>query len=137
MKMENFCSNCGKKIDKNSDVCLGCGKLINRTQKDVKKSEKDNSWKGFCTFIGITLLIIQVIAILFNTHNCRINLYEDNCDLAYVLGFDENIFYGIGKNILLILSIIFLYLENKKINNTIRIIFLTIIIIAILIICGY
>lgn len=135
--MENFCSNCGKKINENADVCLNCGKLISKTQKNVKKGTKDNSWKGFCTFIGITLLIIQIIAILFNTQNCRINSYEDTCNLAYVLGFNEDILYGIGKNILLILSIIFLYLEDKKINNTIRIIFLTIIIITILIICGY
>ena len=105
--------------------------------KNGKSNNHDNSWKGFCTFIGIVLLIIQIIAILFNNHNCRISSYEDNCNLAHLFGFDGDILYGIGKNILLVLSIIFLYLEDKKINNTIRIILLTIVIIAILIILGY
>ena len=126
-----------KKIYENADVCLNCGKLINKNEKNTIKNEKDNSWKGFCTFIGIASLIIQIVAILFNTYNCRINSYESTCTLRHVLGFDENILYGIGKNTFLILSIIFLYLENKRMNNTIRIIFLTIIIITILIICGY
>ena len=132
----NFCNNCGKKVDENADVCLNCGKLINNTN-NITKKEKDNSWKGFFTFIGFALLIIQIIAILFNIHNCKISSYETDCNLAYILGLDSNIFYGAGKNILLILSIIFLYLEDRKINNTIRAIFLTIIIISILIICGY
>lgn len=28
--MENYCSNCGKKLNKNQDVCLNCGKNIKK-----------------------------------------------------------------------------------------------------------
>lgn len=134
--MSKFCSNCGKEINENADVCLNCGRFIkDNNNKELTNKSKDESWKGFCTFVGIAILIIYIAALLFDSYNCR--AYEENCNLAHTLGFDYGFGYALGRNIFLIIAIIFLYLENKKINNIIRLIFITIIIVAILIICGY
>ena len=75
--MAKYCSNCGKELNENADICLGCGVLVN---KEGKKAPNDinNKKKGFPVwaivliivgfFILIPLIIIILVVIFaFNT----------------------------------------------------------------------
>jgi len=53
-----FCSNCGKEIDKNSDVCLNCGKLVR------KNNEIEDKPDVFLNVISFILPLIGVIIYL-------------------------------------------------------------------------
>lgn len=55
--MENYCSNCGKKLNKNQDVCLNCGKSIK------KNTINFNVYKNINGIINIILgCIIDISA---------------------------------------------------------------------------
>ena len=104
----------------------------------MKKSEgKDTSWKGFKTFLGFFLIIIQVILLLFQQYNCKLVDTEIVCSLRHLLGLDGGFFYTIGRNFLLIIGILLLYFEKKEFNNYIRYILIIIITVLILAILGY
>ena len=34
--MNNFCGNCGKKLNEGQDVCLNCGTIVNKPKKNDK-----------------------------------------------------------------------------------------------------
>lgn len=97
--------------------------------------ENDKSWKGFKTFIGVTLIILQVILMEIQHYNDINSSIESS--LIHTIGLDYGLGYFIGRNFLLILGIIFLYWENKKMTNLIRTILIIIITILSLSILGY
>ena len=55
-----FCPHCGKEINNNADICLGCGRSV----KSIKKAEKDSGnagwwWLGFFfPLIGFILWLV-------------------------------------------------------------------------------
>lgn len=53
--MEKFCSNCGKKLKENADVCLNCGVLVNKHNKFTK----EKAGKG----MSIAGMILGILAI--------------------------------------------------------------------------
>lgn len=52
--MGKFCTNCGKEIKEDQDICLGCGKIIKKEPTPVKKDHK--------TYIITTCIIMLVIS---------------------------------------------------------------------------
>ena len=97
--------------------------------------EKDKSWKGFKTFLGLTLIIIQLIFMEIQYYNDFNSGIESS--LKHTIGLDYGLGYFIGRNFLLILGIFFLYWENKKMTNLIRVILIITITILSLSILGY
>ena len=55
-----YCSNCGKEINDNADICIGCGRSV----KNMKKAEQDSGsygwwWLGFFfPLIGFILWLV-------------------------------------------------------------------------------
>lgn len=51
--MAKFCSNCGTELKEGADVCLGCGKAIEKTIKKEGMSTKSRLVTFLlCTFLG-------------------------------------------------------------------------------------
>lgn len=57
--MNKFCSNCGKELKENADVCVNCGKIINNT------NNKNNCVKGNGRTIATMVLGIVAITWAF------------------------------------------------------------------------
>ncbi len=59
-----YCVNCGSKIDKNAEICPGCGvrQPLNQTAKTIPKSKEDKDALSFVQR-GALALIISVILI--------------------------------------------------------------------------
>ena len=55
--MDKFCRNCGKEILPEQDVCLGCGKMIQRTENRVSRPKNHNT---FYTVSSIIMLVLSV-----------------------------------------------------------------------------
>lgn len=54
--MAKFCQNCGKELNEEQDICLGCGILINKvTHKKIK--DKSNH-RGYKTTTGIIMIVL-------------------------------------------------------------------------------
>lgn len=51
-----FCSNCGKEVNENADVCLGCGKALNSNI-----AEKDTGIGGGMKFLCFMLPLLGLI----------------------------------------------------------------------------
>lgn len=57
--MGKFCSNCGKELKENADICLNCGVLIN---KDTKVKKEKTPGLGL-SIAGMILGILSIFAI--------------------------------------------------------------------------
>jgi len=102
----------------------------------MRVKQKDESWKGFKTFIGVTLIAIHVILLLARLYNIS-NLGYD-CNLACITGLDSGSFlYLVGYNFLIGFGLLFLYLENKEITKLMRYILVVILVIIVLSILGF
>ena len=55
--MGKFCSNCGKELKEDQDVCLGCGKVVKK-EEPVKKNHN-----GYITATGIIMIILGLCLI--------------------------------------------------------------------------
>lgn len=64
--MSNFCSNCGKKIEDNADVCLNCGVLVDRVNlnKTSSSNKKKNRFPAWAIILIALISIIIPFAIL-------------------------------------------------------------------------
>ena len=60
--MEKYCSNCGKALKENADICLNCGVMVNKPQP-VTKTKVKVPGKGM-SIAGMILGIISVILVL-------------------------------------------------------------------------
>ena len=89
-----FCPNCGKELIEGADVCLGCGKFLNKKTVKTQINEKPFN-KGF----GVTSMILGIISIMW-TFATIISLEQGVEDLKvemyYNGGFIYMIFYYIG-----------------------------------------
>ena len=54
--MAKYCQNCGKELNEEQDICLGCGTFINKTTH-YKKKEK-NKHVAYKIITGITMIIV-------------------------------------------------------------------------------
>ena len=63
--MAKFCSNCGKELNENADICLNCGVLVNKESSKVviNKNTNNNNKKGLPTW-AIVLIIIGCIVLV-------------------------------------------------------------------------
>jgi len=52
--MGKFCSNCGKELNDNQDVCLGCGKVISRS--NVKP--QNTNYVGYKISTGVVMIVL-------------------------------------------------------------------------------
>jgi uncharacterized membrane protein YvbJ len=72
-----YCQNCGKEIDDNADICLGCGVRVSPSNKEnigfTKKLGKmgipgfrsGKSWKMIVAIFGYFIIFMILLAILF------------------------------------------------------------------------
>ena len=58
-----YCTNCGREIDDNAAVCVGCGHSV------AKKGEKDAPSKGFA-ILGFFIPIVGLILYLVYERTC-------------------------------------------------------------------
>lgn len=65
--MEKFCSNCGKELKENADICLNCGVMVNKNTNlnKVKVPGKGLSIAGMILGIFAILVAIGSISELF------------------------------------------------------------------------
>lgn len=57
----NYCPNCGNKLEPNADVCLKCGKLLNKKEPTNIMDNGNIGWGVLGYFIPIVGLIIYII----------------------------------------------------------------------------
>lgn len=58
--MAKFCSNCGKEVNENADVCINCGKQTEKKQTE-SKPYIDNKGGLECQYCGGKSVSIQMI----------------------------------------------------------------------------
>ncbi len=81
--MAKFCSNCGKELNDNADICLNCGVLVNkdgnkRTTIDNVKAKKKSFpiWAIVLIVVGCVILMPLIIIILVGIF--AFNVVKDN-----------------------------------------------------------
>ena len=111
--MEKFCSNCGKELKENADICVNCGVLINKNYKakKVKIPGRGMSIAGMILgIIGIFMNfcdLTEVISMHFNISSFY-DYYESFADAL----FDTFIFLGVGVTGLVLSAV-----SRTKIKN--------------------
>ena len=56
--MAKFCTNCGKELQENQDVCLSCGKMIEREVIKVDTKKTDNKHNAYRIITGIIMILL-------------------------------------------------------------------------------
>ena len=70
--MAKFCSNCGKELNDNADICLNCGVLINKEESKINSNKNINNskkkglptWAIVLIVLGCVILIPLIIIII-------------------------------------------------------------------------
>lgn len=57
--MSKFCSNCGKELREEQDVCLGCGSAVSKTGKTQENKTEGKATTGFV--LGLVSIIAWII----------------------------------------------------------------------------
>lgn len=82
--MAKFCSNCGKELDEKADICLNCGVLVNKENRNNSSNINNGKKKGLPTWaivliiVGSIILIPIIILILFSIFVFNIVREEGN-----------------------------------------------------------
>lgn len=78
--MNKFCSECGKEINENLNVCKNCGYKLNNIHPESKK-KKMPAW-AIILIVGVCLLPIIIILLIvigvFAKHNVKENIHIPN-----------------------------------------------------------
>ena len=53
--MAKFCSNCGNELKENADICLVCGKIVNKDLESTKRTNPNAKSKIVAGILGILL----------------------------------------------------------------------------------
>ena len=64
--MAKYCANCGKELDENADICLGCGVLVNKENKKTMNNVNSGGSvkkKGLPVW-AIVLIIVGCVILL-------------------------------------------------------------------------
>ena len=89
--MDKFCSNCGKELKENADVCLNCGVLIENAENSYKKIKIPGNGMSIA---GMVLGIIAIVWTLLNLLSLNslepaivdlLSSYRDLFNKSYVL----------------------------------------------------
>ncbi len=48
----NYCSNCGYRLEEGADVCLNCGKLVNKKERDLPEGKNKICAALLAFFLG-------------------------------------------------------------------------------------
>ena len=83
-----FCSNCGKKLEENADICLNCGVLLKKNSKPNK--QKKEKKKGLPIW-AIVLIIIGCIVLLPIIVIVMVGIFAYNIVQDSDIDFDEYI----------------------------------------------
>lgn len=64
--MAKYCANCGKELDENADICLGCGVLVNKENKKTMNNVNSggNVKKKGLPVWAIVLIIVGCVILL-------------------------------------------------------------------------
>lgn len=92
----NFCPNCGKELKENADICLNCGRLIEKKQEIISKPKIKVPRKGI-SIAGMILGIIAIVGAVFEVISLNsiieyieLNNYYFDSEVtltAYVFGY--------------------------------------------------
>lgn len=61
--MAKFCSNCGKELNDNADICLNCGVLVNRVER-TNGSNVNNAKKKGLPIWAIVLIVLGCVVVI-------------------------------------------------------------------------
>ncbi len=80
--MTKFCSNCGKELKENADVCLNCGVLVNKINfpTNIKTKTPGKGLSIASMIIGIVSLLITLGTLSEVTESTSINYYNNNLE---------------------------------------------------------
>lgn len=73
--MENYCANCGHKLNEEADYCLGCGIKLKKQvkQQKIKSKKQNNTLEGILSvifsFISLSLIIFFNLSLSSNSIN--------------------------------------------------------------------
>lgn len=59
--MNKYCTNCGNKLDSNADICLKCGKFVNKVSNNNKKMTTEEIFSIVGMVLGIIGFLIMLI----------------------------------------------------------------------------
>lgn len=57
--MSKFCSNCGKELNDNQDICLNCGVKVNNVTQTISDKTDKNALAGF--ILGLISIVAWII----------------------------------------------------------------------------
>ena len=111
--MGKFCTNCGKELKENADICLNCGIFINKTYKEKKVKIPGNGMSKAGMILGI-ISIFMVFCDLTEVISMTLKLssFNDYYDSFADSIFDVFIFLGIS-----ITGLVLSAVSRKKIKN--------------------
>lgn len=99
--MNNYCTNCGKKLNNGDLVCSSCGTPIvdlpyNYIYKSPKEIEKKKEIKRNMFIIGIVLLCLMIVCfVIFMIHRSKVNNLKDE----YVKPYLEQNYDGVNYSV--------------------------------------
>ncbi|MCM1371243.1 MAG: hypothetical protein NC181_05095 [Clostridium sp.] len=56
--MGKFCRNCGKELNEDQDVCLGCGTILNKSPEPISQIKKSGDKAGYRITSGVVMIIL-------------------------------------------------------------------------------
>lgn len=59
--MGKFCSNCGKELNENQDICLGCGVMVNKPNPETLPTVQRPKHSGYYKVSSIIMIILGVL----------------------------------------------------------------------------
>lgn len=61
--MGKFCSNCGKELNENQDICLGCGVMVNKPNPETTTVQKPKH-SGYYKVSSVIMIILGALFVL-------------------------------------------------------------------------
>lgn len=76
--MNKFCQYCGKELAEGQDVCLGCGKAVNRTNSQTVVTVNPNKVKhnGYYVSTSVIMIIIAACLLITGLDSSTMDMYE-------------------------------------------------------------
>ena len=59
--MGKFCSNCGKELNENKDICLGCGVMVNKPNPETLPTVQRPKHSGYYKVSSIIMIILGAL----------------------------------------------------------------------------
>lgn len=94
--MAKYCSNCGNELKENADVCLGCGRLINK-ENNIQQYNNYNYYKPKVPGKGMSIagMVLGIVAVVW-AFMSLLSIENAEYSLSYYYNVSEIIGFIIG-----------------------------------------